>query len=214
MANELHKRKEQRRRRRWLAAGFIGLGLIAVGCRHHGVQELTTGEGASAETGRESSESGGGEGSESGGGEGSESGGEHGGEGSEGGGGEGSESGGGEGSESGGEHGAEGSEGGGEEERPTTPLDQIVSDNLNSLDYTAFYDPASNEFRGVVENNTSQTVCAARVEVHVATNGRVVELGPTAGVDLAPGETLAVVLLSDSISPDTYSFHAESSPCP
>ena len=190
MANELHKREEQRRRRRWLAAGFIGLGLIAVGCRHHGVQELTTGGGTSAETG--------GEGSESGGGEGSEGGGEHGGEGSEG----------------GGEHGGEGSEGGGEEERPTTPLDQIVSGNLNSLDYTAFYDPASNEFRGVVENNTSQTVCAARVEVHVATNGRVVELGPTAGVDLAPGETLAVVLLSDSISPDTYSFHAESSPCP
>ena len=179
MANEQHKREEQRRRRRWLAAGFIGLGLIAVGCRHHGVQELTTGEGTSAETGREGSESGGGERSEGGG-----------------------------------EHGGEGSEGGGEEERPTTPLDQIVSGNLNSLDYTAFYDPASNEFRGVVENNTSQTVCAARVEVHVATNGRVVELGPTAGVDLAPGETLAVVLLSDSISPDTYSFHAESSPCP
>ena len=209
MANELHKREEQRRRRRWLAAGFIGLGLIAVGCRHHGVQELTTGEGTSAETGGEGSETGvgehagegsedgGGEGSETGGGERSEGGGEHGGEGSEG----------------GGEHGGEGSEGG-EEERPTTPLDQIVSGNLNSLDYTAAYDPASNEFRGVVENNTSQTVCAARVEVHVATNGRVVELGPTAGVDLAAGETLAVVLLSDSISPETYSFHAESSPCP
>ena len=193
MANELHKREEQRRCRRWLAAGFIGLGLIAVGCRHHGVQELTTGEGTSAETGGEGSETGVGEH----GGEGSEGGGEHGGEGSEG----------------GGEHGGEGSEGG-EEERPTTPLDQIVSGNLNSLDYTAAYDPASNEFRGVVENNTSQTVCAARVEVHVATNGRVVELGPTAGVDLAAGETLAVVLLSDSISPETYSFHAESSPCP
>ena len=192
MANELHKREEQRRRRRWLAAGFIGLGLIAVGCRHHGVQDLTTGEGTSAETG--------GEGSESGGGERSEGGGEHGGERSEG----------------GGEHGGENSEGGeeGEEERPTTPLDQIVSGNLNSLDYTAAYDPASNEFRGVVENNTSQTVCAARVEVHVATNGRVVELGPTAGVDLAAGETLTVVLLSDPVSPDTYSFHAESSPCP
>ena len=207
MANELHKREEQRRRRRWLAAGFIGLGLIAVGCRHHGVQDPTTGEGTSAE-------SGGGERSEGGGehgGEGSEGGGEHGGEGSEGGGEHG-----GEGSEGGGEHGGEGSEGGeeGEEERPTTPLDQIVSGSLNSLDYTAAYDPASNEFRGVVENNTSQTVCAARVEVHVATNGRVVELGPTAGVDLAAGETLAVVLLSDPISPDTYSFHAESSPCP
>ena len=174
MANELHKREEQRRRRRWLAAGFIGLGLIAVGCRHHGVQDPTTGEGTSAESG------------------------------------------GGERSEGGGEHGGENSEGGegGEEERPTTPLDQIVSGSLNSLDYTAAYDPASNEFRGVVENNTSQTVCAARVEVHVATNGRVVELGPTAGVDLAAGETLAVVLLSDPISPDTYSFHAESSPCP
>jgi hypothetical protein len=47
----------------------------------------------------------------------------------------------------------------------------------------------------------------------MAANGNVIELGPTIGVDLAPGETLDVMLSADPVTPDTYSLHPESSPC-
>ena len=193
MGNEPDERTEQSKRRRWLVAALICLGLIAAACRHDGSPEWATGsvtgEGTPAEAG-----------GEHGGGEGSEGGGEHGG---------------GEGLEGGGEHGGgEGSEEGGEETSPSIPIDQVASGNFNLLDYTIGYDPATKAFLGVVENNTDQTVCAVRVEAHVATNGRVVEFGPTPGVDLAAGETLDVVLPADLISPDAYAVHPESSPCP
>ena len=214
-SNETYEPKERRKRRRWLAAIVavaVSLGLIAVACRHDGSQELTTaltsaGQVASAEGGGEGTGGGG----EHGGREGSEGGGEHGGREGSGGGGE---HGGGEGSEEGGEHGGgEGSEEGGEEASPSILIDQVASGNFNLLDYTIGYDPAAKAFRGVVENRTGQTVCAVRVEAHVAMNGRVIEFGPTPGVDLAAGETLDVVLPADLISPDAYAVHPESSPC-
>ena len=102
---------------------------------------------------------------------------------------------------------------GGEEASPSIPIDQVASGNFNLLDYTIGYDPATKAFRGVVENRTGQTVCAVRVEAHVAMNGRVIEFGPTPGVDLAAGETLDLVLPADLISPDAYAVHPESSPC-
>ena len=40
-----------------------------------------------------------------------------------------------------------------------------------------------------------------------------IELGPTIDADLAPSETLNVVLSADPVSPETYSLHPESSPC-
>ena len=204
MQNQTYESNERRKRRRWLAAIVavaVSLGLIAVACRHDGSQELTTaltsaGQVASAEGGGEGTGGGG----EHGGGEGSEGGGEHGGR---------------EGSEGSGEHGGgEGSDEGGEEASPSIPIDQVASGNFNLLDYTIGYDPATKAFRGVVENRTGQTVCAVRVEAHVATNGRVIEFGPTPGVDLAAGETLDLVLPADLISPDAYAVHPESSPCP
>ncbi len=203
MQNQTYESNERRKRRRWLAAIVavaVSLGLIAVACRHDGSQELTTaltsaGQVASAEGGGEGTGGGG----EHGGGEGSEGGGEHGGR---------------EGSEGSGEHGGgEGSDEGGEEASPSIPIDQVASGNFNLLDYTIGYDPATKAFRGVVENRTGQTVCAVRVEAHVATNGRVIEFGPTPGVDLAAGETLDLVLPADLISPDAYAVHPESSPC-
>ena len=203
-SHETYEPKERRKRRRWLAAIVavaVSLGLIAVACRHDGSQELTT---ALTSAGQVASADGDGEGTggggEHGGGEGSEGGGEHGGR---------------EGSEGGGEHGGgEGSEEGGEEASPSIPIDQVASGNFNLLDYTIGYDPATKAFRGVVENRTGQTVCAVRVEAHVAMNGRVIEFGPTPGVDLAAGETLDLVLPADLISPDAYAVHPESSPCP
>ena len=203
-SNETCEPKERRKRRRWLAAIVavaVSLGLIPVACRHDGSQELTTAltsaeQVASAEGDGEGTGGGG----EHGGGAGSGGGGEHGGR---------------EGSEGSGEHGGgEGSDEGGEEASPSIPIDQEASGNFNLLDYTIGYDPATKAFRGVVENRTGQTVCAVRVEAHVAMNGRVIEFGPTPGVDLAAGETLDLVLEADLISPDAYAVHPESSPCP
>ena len=144
--------------------------------------------------------------------------------------GEGGEAGGGEsGSESGGESGGEGpghesggSEGGGEgsgaesgeETSPATPVSQPVTGTFNNLDYRVAYDRASNSFMATVTNNTNQTVCASRLEIHMGAQGQVIELGPTIGVDLQPGESIDVVLSADPMIPDTYSIHPESSPCP
>ena len=155
------------------------------------------GESGSGESGTETSGEGGSEGSE-GTGEGS---GEHG-----------------SGGESSGEHGSEGSgESGGEsgaESNSAIPVDQVATGTFNSLDFYIAYDPTTNAFRGVVTNNTNQTVCGSRLEIHMSANGQVIELGPTIGLDLAPGETLDVVLSTAPITPDTYSLHPESSPCP
>ena len=146
----------------------------------------------------------------------------HPGEGAEGGSGESGSEGGGEGPghESGGEgagHEGGGSEGGGEggeETSPSTPISQPVSGTFNNLDYRVAYDRATNSFMATVTNNTSQMVCASRLEIHMGAQGQVIELGPTIGVDLRPGESIDVVLSADPVVPDTYSIHPESSPCP
>ncbi|MXW59200.1 MAG: hypothetical protein F4124_00595 [Acidimicrobiia bacterium] len=123
------------------------------------------------------------------------------------------------GHESGGEgagHEGGGSEGGGEggeETSPSTPISQPVSGTFNNLDYRVAYDRATNSFMATVTNNTSQTVCASRLEIHMGAQGQVIELGPTIGVDLRPGESIDVVLSADPVVPDTYSIHPESSPC-
>lgn len=60
------------------------------------------------------------------------------------------------------------------------------------------YDAATQTFRGTATNITGATIRNVRVEVHVpndpATRADDVELGPTPTTDLAPGETLPVVL--------------------
>lgn len=215
MSNETHRfnetpepreGKDRPKSGRWLTAivtAAAGLALIAVACRHDGSGGLTTGMTPVVAAGETTSAERPGEnGGSDGGGEhgSSEVDGEHG---------------------RGGEHGpvGEGSEGSahteaGEETSPSTPIDQVATGNFNSLDYAIGYDPATRAFRGTVENNTAQTVCAARVEVHMSASGQVTELGPTPGVDLAPGETLDVVLPAGPVTPDTFAAHAESSPCP
>ena len=92
----------------------------------------------------------------------------------------------------------------------------IRSQSVSSIRSTTriAYDPVTKAFRGTVVNNTSQTVCGSRLEVHMASNRQVIEVGPTIGVDLLPGETLNVVLSTAPITPDTYSLHPESTPCP
>ena len=68
------------------------------------------------------------------------------------------------------------------------------------------YDAASNSFNGTVENTTGNTLGQVRIEVHLSSG---TELGPTAPVDLAPGEVMSVNLPA---TPETFTgwiAHAE-----
>ena len=68
------------------------------------------------------------------------------------------------------------------------------------------FDDASNSFLGTVENTSDQVLTRVRVEVHLD-NGA--ELGPTTPTDLAPGETLDIVLPSTPESFNSWTTHAE-----
>ena len=68
------------------------------------------------------------------------------------------------------------------------------------------YDPAANAFIGTVENTTNTTLTNVRIEIHLS-NG--VELGPTAPIDLAPGEIVDVRLDATTQPFDTWVAHAE-----
>ena len=68
------------------------------------------------------------------------------------------------------------------------------------------YDTANNSFNGTVENTTGNTLDQVRIEVHLSSGA---ELGPTAPVDLAPGEVMSVNLPA---TPETFTgwiAHAE-----
>ena len=68
------------------------------------------------------------------------------------------------------------------------------------------YDAANNSFTGSVENTTSGVLTRVRVEVHLS-NGT--ELGPTAEVDLAAGEVLAINLPATAAPFTGWIAHAE-----
>ncbi len=68
------------------------------------------------------------------------------------------------------------------------------------------FDDESNSFRGTVENTGDRVLTRVRVEVHLD-NGA--ELGPTTPTDLAPGETLDIVLPSTAESFTSWTTHAE-----
>ncbi len=115
-------------------------------------------------------------------------------------GGEGAEGSGGEG---GGESGASGSEeGSGATLAPDETFDAVRAGARLILRY----DAASNSFKGSVENTTSGVLTRVRVEVHLS-NGT--ELGPTAPVDLAAGEVVAIELPSTAASFSGWIAHAE-----
>ena len=61
-----------------------------------------------------------------------------------------------------------------------------------------------------VENTTEGTLCAIRVEVHLSTG---TELGPTASVDLAAGQTTPVTLPTEGEAFESFTAHPELSPC-
>ena len=68
------------------------------------------------------------------------------------------------------------------------------------------YDAAAKAFSGTVENTTAATLPQVRVEVHLS-NG--VELGPTAPVDLMPGEAVAVRLPAGNQPFESWGAHPE-----
>ena len=72
------------------------------------------------------------------------------------------------------------------------------------------FERASNSFVGTVTNTTSETLCAVRVEVHLATG---TELGPTDRTDVRSGQSTAVRLPTAGEEFDTWTAHPEMSAC-
>ena len=72
------------------------------------------------------------------------------------------------------------------------------------------FDAERDAFTGTVENTTDGTVCAVRVEVHLAGGP---ELGPTERRDLGPGESAGVELPAQGEDFDGWTAHPETSAC-
>ncbi len=118
--------------------------------------------------------------------------------------------------EEGGEHG-ERSEGGehdgegeGEESGDYIRADDTWDRTRNGARLVLRFVPTANAFVGTVENTTSQTLCAVRVEVHLSTR---TELGPTERTDLPAGESMNVELSTGGEEFDNWTAHPEVSPC-
>ena len=72
------------------------------------------------------------------------------------------------------------------------------------------FERTSKSFVGIVTNTTSETLCAVRVEVHLATG---TELGPTDRTDVRAGQSTAVRLPTAGEAFDTWTAHPEMSAC-
>lgn len=118
--------------------------------------------------------------------------------------------------------GGEGAEGGsgesgtesGAEASPPIPINQPFSGTFQNQLFDFAYDATTDAFRGTVHNPTAGFICESRTEIHTGVGTQVIELGPTIPVNLAPGETLNVVMSPGGLVLDTYSLHPESTPCP
>lgn len=75
---------------------------------------------------------------------------------------------------------------------------------------TLAFDEERDAFVGMVENTTEGTVCAVRVEVHLAGGP---ELGPTERQDLGAGESAAVELSAEGEDFESWTAHPETSAC-
>lgn len=72
------------------------------------------------------------------------------------------------------------------------------------------FDAERDAFVGTAENTTAGTVCAVRVEVHLAGGP---ELGPTERQDLGSGESADVELPAQGEDFDSWTAHPETSAC-
>ncbi|MYC92529.1 MAG: hypothetical protein F4X15_13775 [Gemmatimonadetes bacterium] len=104
-----------------------------------------------------------------------------------------------------GEHGEEGEESG-----EYLGRTQTWDATRRGMRLTLSFDEAQGAFTGTVENTTEATICNVRVEVHLSDG---TELGPTAGMDLAAGESAVTRLPSGGESFERWTAHPESSRC-
>ncbi|WP_425154313.1 MBL fold metallo-hydrolase [Candidatus Palauibacter sp.] len=119
----------------------------------------------------------------------------------------------GEGREGRGEHGGEGGHGEGEEGEESGEYlgrAETWDATRRGARLVFSYDPAREAFAGTVENTTSETLCAVRVEVHLSTG---TELGPTERTDLASGASTAVELAAGGEAFERWTAHPEMSAC-
>ena len=110
----------------------------------------------------------------------------------------------------GGEHGEEGEGGEGEESGEYLGRDETWDATRRGARLTLSFDPARGVFAGTVENTTEATLCAVRIEVHLAGGP---ELGPTERTDLEAGQSVAVELSAGGESFESWTAHPEMSAC-
>jgi len=72
------------------------------------------------------------------------------------------------------------------------------------------YDASTDQFVGSVTNTTDSTICAVRVEVHLAGGP---ELGPTPRNDMQPGQTRTITLSTGGSTVGDWTAHPEMSAC-
>lgn len=111
----------------------------------------------------------------------------------------------------GGEHGEEGEQGEeGEESGAYIGRAEGWDETRRGMRLTLSYDAERDAFVGTVENATDATICAVRVEVHLADGP---ELGPTERQDAGAGESVSVELSAAGESFERWTAHPESSAC-
>ena len=113
-----------------------------------------------------------------------------------------------------GERGEHGEEGGhaeeGEESGEYVGRAESWDETRRGMRLTLAYDAERDAFVGMVENTTQATICAVRVEVHLADGP---ELGPTERRDLDAGQSVAVELPAEGEGFERWTAHPESSAC-
>lgn len=109
------------------------------------------------------------------------------------------------------EHAEGGERGEGEESGDYIGRDATWDATRRGLRLRLSFDSPSGAFAGTVANTTRETVCAARVEVHLSGG---IELGPTDRTDLAPGASVPVELSAGEHDFDEWTAHPEQSSCP
>ena len=104
------------------------------------------------------------------------------------------------------EEAGEGRRGEPEESGTQYGLSDTAKEIRSGVELVIRFDGARRAFAGTVKNGTDATVRQVRVEVHLS-NGA--ELGPTANVDLRPGQSAPVELLAGSQEFNKFSTHVE-----
>lgn len=104
------------------------------------------------------------------------------------------------------EEAGEGQAGESEESATRYGLSDTAEAGRSGVELVIRFDSGRRVFAGTVRNTTSATVRQVRVEVHLSSG---VELGPTPGVDLRPGQTAPVELRSGSQEFNEFSTHVE-----